>query len=162
VREDKGSGHVSVRGVRGRGVHYRGGERGRGRAAEKLDRYKHFPCLIFFLFIFYLRAILPVTLRFFLALILIRTNAITHPHSSSPNPSILLRPLQIPDPLPPLPFAFPVPDLPLRPISPRVPSLRLPSLSLFINRTVYADPDFILSPSQLANFFIYPLRIRGH
>lgn len=54
VREDEGCGHVSVGGVRGRGVHYRG-EGGEERAGEKLDRYKHFPCLIFFLFIFYLK-----------------------------------------------------------------------------------------------------------
>ena len=35
VGEDEGCGHVSVRGVRGRGVHYRGRERGKGGAAEK-------------------------------------------------------------------------------------------------------------------------------
>jgi hypothetical protein len=108
VREDKGCGHVSVGGVRGRGVHYRGRDGGERATRLKPDRYKHFPCLIFFLFIFLSRATPSVPLRFFLALILIRTNAITHPHSSSPNPSILLRPLQIPDPLPPslLPFPF--------------------------------------------------------
>ena len=54
VREDEGCGHVSVGGVRGRGVHYRGRDGGERATRLKLDRYKHFPCLIFFLFIFFI------------------------------------------------------------------------------------------------------------
>ena len=97
VGEDEGSGHVSVGGVRGRGVHYRGRDGG-GQQSKSTDisifRALSFP--IYFL----CPATLPVLIRFFLALILIRTNAITHPHSSSPA-----------DPrCPPPPYPFPVPD----------------------------------------------------
>ena len=100
--EDKSGGHVSVGDVGGRGVHCRGRDGGgQQRNSTDISIFRALSFPIYFLY----PATLPVLIRFFLALILIRTNAITHPHSSSPNPSILLRPLQIPDPV--LPFAFP-------------------------------------------------------
>jgi hypothetical protein len=102
VGEDKSGGHVSVGGVGGRGVHCRGRDGGgQERNSTDISIFRALSFPIYFLY----PATPPVLIRFFLALILIRTNAITHPHSSSPNPSILLRPLQIPDPV--LPFAFP-------------------------------------------------------
>ncbi len=90
--EDKSGGHVSVGDVGGRGVHCRGRDGGgQQRNSTDISIFRALSFPIYFLY----PATLPVLIRFFLALILIRTNAITHPHSSSPNPSILLRPLQI-------------------------------------------------------------------
>ena len=96
--EDEGRGDVSVRGIRGRGVHSvrvesgrgeRGEGRGKGRPLERNQAsISIFRALSFSLFIYYhqpsSRLFQSFLIRFFLALILIRTNALSlHPTLSS-------------------------------------------------------------------------------
>ena len=139
MREDEGCGHVSVGGVRGRGVHYRG--RDGGRLKRKSTDISIFRALSFPIYFLYL-ATPPVLIRFFLALILIRTNAFTHPHSSPPQsipPSSVPCRSPIPSSLLPFPFLTP-PYFPTCSLSHADPHT--------INRTTFDQR----SPPRLARF----------
>jgi hypothetical protein len=69
--------------------------------AEKLDRYKHFPCLIFFLFIFYHQPTYRIQSLFSSLLSSLGLMLLLIPTLPPPIHPSLLRPLQIPDSLPP-------------------------------------------------------------
>ena len=158
--EDEGRGDVSVRGIRGRGVHSvrvesgrgeRGEGRGKGRPLERNQAsISIFRALSFSLFIYYhqpsSRLFQSFLIRFFLALILIRTNALSlHPTLSSlppfkpyhypPAPLFLpaLRPIPTrlsPSLTQPFPLSRPLPTTPtLSPLSPADPDSHTSSRS---------------------------------
>jgi hypothetical protein len=143
-----------VRGVRGRGVHYQGRERGKGGAGEKHSTdISIFRALSFPIYFFMSSHPIGPPSDFSLLLSSLGLMLLLIPTLPPPIHPSLLRPLQILDPLPSLlPFPFLTSLSP--PYFPTCP--RLPSLSLSLSST---EPLLLITTS--VSYSRASLRIRG-